>query len=70
MMARLLGVSRAGFHAWASRLSSSRSEADAVLLQRLRAAHAASRETYGAPQVHAAPRARGERHGRKRDLTP
>lgn len=37
-----------------------------MLLQHIRAVHAASRETYGAPRVHAELRSRGERHGRKR----
>ncbi|MCW8088041.1 IS3 family transposase [Sabulicella glaciei] len=65
-MARLLGVSRAGYYAWMSRPPSARSEADAALLQQIRTSHAASRETYGAPRIHAELRAGGERHGRKR----
>ncbi len=65
-MARLFGVSRAGYHAWANRPPSAHAEADAVLLERIRTVHTASRETYGAPRVHAALRAGGERHGRKR----
>jgi putative transposase len=40
--------------------------ADATLLKRVRTVHASSRETYGAPRVHAELRAGGERHGRKR----
>ena len=43
-----------------------RAQADATLLQRVRTVHATSRETYGAPRVHAELRAGGERHGRKR----
>ena len=39
---------------------------DAALLKRIRTVHATSRETYGAPRVHAELRAGGERHGRKR----
>ena len=65
-MARVLGVSRAGYYAWTSRPSSAHAKADAVLLERIRTAHARSRETYGAPRVHAELRAGGERHGRKR----
>ncbi len=49
VMARVLGVSKAGFHAW-----------------REQDVHVASRDTYGAPRVHAALRAQGDRHGRKR----
>ena len=66
LMARVLGVSRAGYHAWLKRPSSDRAVADAALLQRIRAVHASSRETYGAPRVHAALRATGQHHGRKR----
>jgi putative transposase len=65
-MARVLGVSKAGYYAWLRRPPSARAEADAALLQRIRTVHAGSRETYGAPRVHAELRARGERHGRKR----
>ncbi|MGI4765428.1 MAG: IS3 family transposase [Janthinobacterium lividum] len=35
-------------------------------LARVQDVHVASRDTYGAPRVHAALRAQGERHGRKR----
>ena len=65
-MARVLGVSKAGYHAWRCRPPSAHARADAGLLERIRAVHAGSRETYGAPRVHAALRAEGERHGRKR----
>jgi putative transposase len=65
-MARLLGVSRAGYYAWLDRPPSARAEGDAALLRRIRTVHATSRQTYGAPRVHAALRAGGERHGRKR----
>jgi putative transposase len=65
-MARVLGVSRAGYYAWASRPASAHAETDAALLERIRTVHAASRETYGAPRIHAELRAGGERHGRKR----
>ena len=65
-MARLLGVSRAGYYAWLDRPPSARAEADAALLRRIRTVHVTSRQTYGAPRVHAELRARGERHGRKR----
>ena len=50
VMARALGVSRAGFHAWSHRSPSARTMADAVLLKRIRTIHATSRETYGAPR--------------------
>ena len=66
VMARVLGVSKAGYYAWLQRPPSARAQADAVLLQRIRTIHASSRQTYGAPRVHAALRAQGERHSRKR----
>jgi putative transposase len=65
-MARVLGVSETGYHAWRDRPPSSHALADAALLKRVRTVHASSRETYGAPRVHAELRAGGERHGRKR----
>jgi putative transposase len=37
-----------------------------VLLARIKTVHISSRQTYGAPRVHAELRAAGERHGRKR----
>jgi putative transposase len=66
VMARVLGVSESGFHAWRQRPASAHAAADAVLLKRVRTIHASSRETYGAPRVHAELRAGGERHGRQR----
>jgi len=65
-MARVLGVSQAGFHAWRRRPVSAHAVADAALLKRIRTIHAGSRESYGAPRVHAELRAGGEKHGRKR----
>jgi putative transposase len=65
-MARVLGVSETGYHAWRHRSPSTHALADAALLKRVRTVHASSRETYGSPRVHAELRAGGERHGRKR----
>ena len=47
LMARVLGVSKAGYYAWLRRPPSARAVADAALLKRIRTAHAASRQTYG-----------------------
>ena len=66
VMARVLGVSEAGFHARRRRPASAHAVADAALLKRIRTIHAGSRQTYGAPRVHAELRAGGEKHGRKR----
>jgi putative transposase len=65
-MCRLLGVSSSGYYAWAKRTPSRRAQADALLLSHIRAAHACSHGTYGAPRIHAELRANGVCVGRKR----
>jgi putative transposase len=65
-LCRVLGVSSSGFYAWLHRQPSARAQADARLPDRVRAVHAQSRCTYGAPRVHAELRATGTRVGRKR----
>ena len=52
-MARVLGVSKAGYYAWLQRPPSARATADAALLKRVKTVHASSRQTYGTPRVHA-----------------
>src|SRR5258708_3428515 len=65
-MARVLGVSKAGYYAWLRRSPSARAVADRVLIKRIRTIHVTSHETYGVPRIHAEVRAVGEKHGRKR----
>ena len=65
-MARVLGVSKAGYYAWRHRPPSAHARADEALLARIKTVHISSRQTYGAPRVHAELRAAGERHGGKR----
>ena len=65
-MCRVLGVSSSGYYAWAKRQPSQRAQADAALLSEIRAVHAASHGTYGAPRIHAELAADGIRVGRKR----
>jgi hypothetical protein len=65
-MCRVLGVSSSGYHAWVKRCPSQRAETDAVLIAAIRAAHTASRGTYGAPRVHAELAAKGIRVDCKR----
>jgi putative transposase len=58
-MARVLGVSKAGYYAWRHRPPSARTRADEALLARIKTVHISSRQTYGAPRVHAELRAAG-----------
>lgn len=62
----VLAVSVSGFLAWRNRPPSARRQRDAALSPQIVASHAASRETYGAPRIHADLRAAGEMLGRKR----
>lgn len=64
VMARVFRVS--AYYAWSRRPASARATADAGLLRRIRTIHAASRQTYGAPRIHAELRAEGIHVGRKR----
>jgi putative transposase len=65
-MCELLGVSSSGYYAWVKRQPSRRAVSDAALIREIRAAHAASRGTYGAPRIHAELAAKGIHVGRKR----
>jgi putative transposase len=65
-MARVLGLSTAGYDAWRERPPSARAQADSELLTRVRTILTASRHLYGAPRVHAQLRADGAGRGRKR----
>ena len=65
-MCRLLEVSASGYYAWRDRRPSRRVEGDVALLARIKAIHAASRRTYGAPRIHAELAAEGICVGRKR----
>lgn len=66
VMARVLGVSKAGYYAWSGRPLSARAQADEVLLRRIRTIHLGSRQIYGSPRVQAELRDQGETHSRKR----
>lgn len=50
-LARVLGVSRAGYYAWQSRPPSERARADAALLTRIKTIHAETDGIYGAPRI-------------------
>ncbi len=67
VLARVLGVSREGYYAWRRRGGlSARAADDQTLTTKITAVHAASRETYGAPRVHADLAAAGVHVSRKR----
>ena len=65
-MCRLLGVSTSGYYAWHGRAPSAHADSDAALLERIREIHRISRETYGAPRIHAELTAQGHAVSRKR----
>src|SRR5450759_2001118 len=62
----LLKVSRAAYYAWSAQGPCRHTLADEELLERIVAAHKASRGTYGSPRITRALRAAGLRVGRKR----
>jgi transposase InsO family protein len=66
LMARVMGVSRSGFYAWQRRAPSNRTVADAALSARIAEIHNASKQTYGAPRIHAELADEGVSVGRKR----
>lgn len=65
-MCRVLGVSTSGYHAWKKRPPSKRAVSDAALSERIWTIHHNSRETYGAPRIHAELVETGARVGCKR----
>ena len=66
-LARVLGVSRAGYYAWVGRPPSKRALADAALRRRIEQIHEATDGIYGAPRIHAElADAQAIRVGRKR----
>ncbi len=65
-MCRLLGVSTSGYYAWHGRAPSARADSDTALLERIREIHRTSRQTYGAPRIHAELIAQGHAVSRKR----
>jgi putative transposase len=65
-MCRVLEVSASGYYAWRRRTMSVRAREDEQLQQRIRTIHVLSRQTYGAPRVHAELQEEGTHVGRKR----
>ncbi len=65
-MCRVLEVSASGYYAWRRRMISVRKREDEKLQQRIRTIYHRSRQTYGAPRIHAELQDEGTRVGRKR----
>ena len=65
-MCRVLEVSSSGYYAWRQRMTSVRKREDEKLQRRIGTIHHRSRQTYGAPRIHAELRDEGTRIGRKR----
>ena len=63
---RILGVSPSGYYAWPTRPPSDRELTDEWLLSKVKAAHADSHETYGAPRILHDLREEGIHVGKKR----
>ena len=66
VMCKLYGVSRGGYYTWRDRLPSKRTVEDKRLLDKIKKAHKASRETYGSPRIHQVLVQDGEEVGRRR----
>ena len=66
MMSRTLSVSRSGFYAHHSRPPNDRVISDEAMSQRIAQIHEASKESYGAPRIHAELADEGVHVGRKR----
>jgi putative transposase len=65
-LCRVLQVASSGYYAWRHRRPSNRSQINTMLMNQIRAVHARSRYTYGAPRIHAELQADNQRISRKR----
>ena len=65
-MCRVLRLSRSGYYDWLKRPPSARAQRDLELQAQMLPIWTGSGKTYGAPRIHAALRAAGERVSRKR----
>lgn len=66
LLCRVLAVARAGYYAWRRRGLSQRAQDDTKLAAELARLYQHSRNTYGAPRLHADLKAAGWRVGKKR----
>ena len=66
MLCDVLGVSRSGYYRWRPQRPSARQREDAVIAEKIAAAHRASRGTYGAPRIVVDLREEGTRTSKRR----
>lgn len=65
MMCKLFLVSHSGYYRWKTRPPSFRSRRNSDLLEKIKAIHSQSRQTYGSPRIHARLQRDGEQLSRK-----
>lgn len=65
-MCDALEVSKSGYYAWCKRPVSPKTQENERLIQQIQAIHQQSRNSYGAPRIHASLRAKGVQVGRHR----
>ena len=58
-LCQMLSVSPSGYYAWRKRPLSAREMANQELMEQIKAAHAASYQTYGSPRIYRELRAQG-----------
>ena len=66
LVCRMLEVSTPGFYRWTKRTESTRARSDRAVTLDIKAAHRASRGTYGSPRIHRELAAQGHKVGRHR----
>ena len=66
MMAKVLGVSRAGYYKYLDRKLSTTKQYDEILTKKIKLIHMKSKEIYGSPRIHAELKKQGEKCSRKR----
>ena len=66
LMCRVLKIARSGYYKWLTQPASERERVNAALTEVIRAAHAASRQTYGSPRLYRELKAQGLPGGRHR----
>jgi putative transposase len=65
-MCNALKVSRSGYYAWSKRLPATRTQENQQLKEQIKQIHQKSRNSYGAPRIHAALKHKGFEVGRHR----